>query len=224
MRHTRDIHHPTAFALIEAYAKLIDDGMAVPAITTRVVAEQAGAAVSAVAYHFGSLDSLVATVGMRAYRKLNHERVLFLQSAIKAARPAPPPLRAVIEALLRPPVLWSFTRPAAFGLLAHVGAQLSNGDSSGRFGALQAQIQPHRIVVQHLHRQAPWLSEAEVGWRVNAILGIRTQILCRTERTRMLTGDTIDLRDPEAILAGIIDIAAPMFAPPDSDLGPRYRF
>ncbi|ADZ70854.1 TetR family transcriptional regulator [Polymorphum gilvum] len=218
------VPHPTADRLVGAYCQLVEEGVAAAQITTRMVADRAGTSVSAVAFHFGSLDELIAAVGMGAYNRLNRERLQILQTAIFAHRPEPPPVRSVLDALIRPPVLWHLRGDGAYGVLMHISTLLSTCRDPGRFRALEASMQPHRVIMAQLRAHAPWLSEAEIGWRVSAILGIRSQVLRRRYRCDAFTGGRLDLDDPEAVIEAILDLAVPMFAAPDAASAPRHRF
>lgn len=52
-------------ALIEACLDLVATGADLRALTVRSIAHRAGVSLSAVSYHFGSLDGLIAVVAQR---------------------------------------------------------------------------------------------------------------------------------------------------------------
>ncbi len=58
-------------------------------VTVRSIVALAGTNVSAVSYHFGSLERLIFSVAQRAYLQLNAERLALLQAAVQRARPSP---------------------------------------------------------------------------------------------------------------------------------------
>lgn len=210
--------------LIHACDKLIRHAGSAQAVTTRQVAEAAGTSISTIAHHFGTFDGLIAEVGLRAYRRLNHERMSILQRAVERAHPETPDLRHVLRALVEPPVRWHFDGDRDYCVLLSINTLVSQGSSGGRFRQIEACLDPHRAIVHHLHRSAPWFSEAEIGWRVYAVLAIRTQALRRLYRSEALTQGKLDLDDPEVVIASLVDLAVPMFADPEALGGATHRF
>ena len=210
----------TMEALIGACTELIGQGVRLPDLTVRVIAKRAGVSVSAVSYHFGSLDELIAVVGQRVYSHINLRRVELFQHAVERAWPAPPPLRNIFDALVRPTV----GNDAELCFLAQIGSMLTMGSVTPQLAVLDSEMAPHQIIIDALHAQAPWLSRAETGWRVHAILGIRTHVQRRPARSRVMCDARLDLDDPEAVIGTVIDLAVAMFAKPDAVSAPIIRF
>jgi len=217
-------HHSVRDSLVLAYEKLAGSGVPPKTITVRSVAGEAGCSPSAVSFHFTSLDGLLAVVGKRAYDRLNLARVRLLVDAIEASRPGPPPLRQVLEALVRPAIPTDQSEEAHHRILRHIGQKLAEGARSKPLVEIDRDMKPHMLVISALQSHAPWLSRAEIGWRVHAVLGIRSHVLRRAERARILCEGRIDLDDPQAVVAAIVDLAMPMFAPVDPQFGPSARF
>lgn len=209
-----------AEALVEACIDLVGQGAQLRELTVRTIAKRAGVSLSSVSYHFGSLDALIAVVAQRVYAQINLRRVELFQQAVERAHPAPPPLRAILEALVRPTV----GNNAEIRFLAQIGSLLTLGSVSPQLAKLDSEMAPHQIITDALHAHAHWFSRAEIGWRVHAILGIRTHVQRRAARMRVLSDDRLDLDDPEVVLGVIIDIAVPMFARPGPDSTPQRRF
>lgn len=109
-------------------------------------------------------------------------------------------------------------------MLLHLGKLLSAERLSAELAAVDNELTPHKLILDSLAGHAPWLSRAEIGWRLHAILGIRSHVLRRPGRLNALSEGKLDPDDLEAIIAAIIDVAAPMFAPPDALRGPVHRF
>lgn len=61
---------------------------------------------------------------------------------------------------------------------------------------------------------APWLGEAEIGFRIHSTLGIRSAVIRDRGRLRELTGDRLDLDDVATVIALMVDVIAPIFSPP----------
>ena len=70
-----------------------------------------------------------------------------------------------------------------------------------------------RAFIRQLRRIAPWFDEGEIGWRVNAVLGGRSQITRHRARSRLLAGGGAE--DAEALIERIVEVSAPMFARPE---------
>ncbi|MFN4098227.1 MAG: TetR/AcrR family transcriptional regulator [Pararhodobacter sp.] len=206
-------------ALIEACIELVGQGAQLRDLTVRSITHRAGVSLSAVSYHFGSLDELIAVVAQRVYARINLRRVELFQQAVERSQPEPPPLRDVLDALIRPTV---GKRPE-IRFLQQIGSLLSK-PASPELTKLDNEMAPHQIIVDSLLARAPWLSRAEIGWRVHAILGIRTHVQRRESRMRVLSDDRLDLDDPEVVIGIILDIAVPMFAAPGPDTTPLLRF
>jgi AcrR family transcriptional regulator len=217
-------HHSARDSLILAYEKLAGEGTPLTKISIRSVASEAKCSPSAVSFHFSSMDGLLAVVGKRAYDRLNLARVRLLVDAIEASRPSPPPLRKVLEALIRPAIPSDQFEEAHHRILRQIGQKLAEGSRSKPLAEIDRDMKPHMLVITALHSHAPWLSRAEIGWRVHAILGIRSHVLRRAERAKILCEDQIDLDDPEQVATAIVDLAMPMFAPFDQPFGPTARF
>jgi len=211
-------------ALIGAYLELVANGTPLHDITVRSIAQRAGVSVSAVSYHFGSLDELIAVVARRAYARINLERMQLYQHAVEHWHPDPPPLRVLLDALVRPTVGSPPGQDVNIRFLLQIGSLLSRAKQTPGLMALDSEMRPHQIIVDSLHQHAPWLSRAEVGWRVHATLGIRTHVLGRSSRMRALSDNRLDLNDPEVVIGAILDLAVSMFANPAPDNGPLHRF
>lgn len=77
-------------------------------VSMREITGEAGVALAAAHYHFGSKEDLFRAVFLRRARDLNRERFELLRQAADSAGPGVVPLRTVLNALLRPGVRWSF--------------------------------------------------------------------------------------------------------------------
>jgi len=211
---------PVPDALIEACIDLVGHGAQLRDLTVRSIAHRAGVSLSAVSYHFGSLDELIAVVAQRVYARINLRRVELFQQAVERSQPEPPGLREVLDALVRPTV----GKSPEIRFLSQIGSLLALAPASPQLAKLDNEMAPHQIIVDSLLARASWLSRAEIGWRVHAILGIRTHVQRRTARMRVLSDDRLDLDDPEVVIGVILDIAVPMFAAPAPDSAPLLRF
>jgi AcrR family transcriptional regulator len=220
----RTRENETANRLVAACERAICRSKRFSDVTVRAIAAEAGVAASAVSHHFGSLEDLVAETGMRAYRRLNAERLEALQAAVDAHRPAPPPLRDVIAALVGPSVRWSLDPDSPYRVFTYLQGLSTLSDRPERFNPMTEHLGHHRAFIQCLRRIAPWFDEIETGWRLNAALGVRSQFTRHRSRSALLTRNQMDLTDPAAVIERMIEVIQPMFARPEPAAGTRTAF
>ncbi len=213
--------HPTARRLMAACEQAIREAATPADVTARRIAALAETNLSAIAYHFGSQEGLIVAVAEGVYRRLNGERLDLLHKAVARRAPAPADLGEVIAALVGPSIRWSLSPDSAYRVLSHLVRVKQQSPAPERYRAIVEGVGPHRAFIRVLARLAPWFSEDEIGWRVNAALGIRSQVVRDRARTAVLSGHGIDLSDPEAVLAAMVAVIAPMFARPPAPVKQR---
>ena len=170
------------------------------------------AAPSAIIYYFGSQEELIVAVAERVYRRLNAERLKLLYKATERNAPGPPDLEEVIAALIGAIGSLEFLGPSSsYPVLAHFISLFQQNGHASYYRALVENVEHHKAFIAPLQRIAPWLDELDIGWRLNCALGIRTQVIWSPSRTEVLTGHCINLKDPETVIARIIETIAPMF-------------
>ncbi len=79
----------TAIRLMDACEHLLCECEALEDLTARRIAVEAHVTPSAIAYHFGCQEALVAAVAERVYRRLNAERLSLLRRAVDRQAPDP---------------------------------------------------------------------------------------------------------------------------------------
>lgn len=181
-------------------------------ISVRKISGAAGVSASAISYHFGSREELLLEAVRIVYRRFNAERIRLLQAAIDRRAPLPPDLDEVIAALVGPSVRWSLDPSSsyrAFTNLSQLGRATGNGLGTPRRRA--EYLQPFVIAFKSI---APWLTEAEVGFRIHAALGIRSNVIRDRARLVALTKSAFALDDAERVIELMAGIIAPMFARP----------
>lgn len=183
-------------------------------VTVRSIAARAGTSVGAVSYHFGSLEHLVFRVGERVYLRLNAERLALLQAGVQRANPEPVPAADLIEALVGPSIRWSLDPGSSYGVLRHMTTIAQASHNPEIFRPIIEGIDHHRLFIPHFRRLAPWLSDVDIGFRINCLLGIRTQLTRNRDRTEEMTNHQLDLGDAELVIAHVIAATVPMFTSP----------
>jgi AcrR family transcriptional regulator len=197
-----------------AQAEKLDD------VTVRRIAALAETNVSAINYHFGSYEKLVVAVAERVYQRLNAERLRMLQTAVQRRSPRPPLLEDVIGALVGPSVRWSLDSKSSYAVFRHLTAMELRSKDRAIYRPIVEDIGHHWTFVHYLKQVTPWLSESEIGWRVNCALGIRSQVTRQRARTEVLTNHELDFTDPETVIDNMIMVIVPMFSRPNAAVEP----
>ncbi|APO70112.1 TetR family transcriptional regulator protein (plasmid) [Rhizobium gallicum] len=202
----------TAMRLLDACEHLLCEAEALEELTARRIAEEANATPSAISYHFGSQEALIAAVAERVYRRLNAERLRLLQKAVDRKAPGPANLGEVIAALIGPSIRWSLDPASSYPVLSHFTSMAkTHCERAPHYRRIIDDVEHHRAFIPHLKRIAPWLDEVDIGWRLNCALGIRSQVTRSRSRTEVMTNHRMNLDDPDLVIARMVEVIAPMF-------------
>lgn len=186
-------------------------------VTVRSIAQRAGTNVSAISYHFGSLEQLIFSVAERVYLRLNAERLALLQAAVQRAHPAPASVEDLVTALVGPSIRWSLDPQSSYRVLRHMTTLAQVSDNPEIFKPMVEDVKHHLVFVPHFRRIAPWLDEVDIGFRISCLLGVRSQMTRSRNRTEELTGHKLSLGDPEVVIAEVVAATASMFSAPKAD-------
>lgn len=128
----------------------------------RALAEEAGVNLGATTYHYGSKEKLYVETFMRRFQPTQAKRLALLRAAEAAAGARPPAVEAIVESMLRPPLLTVLEFPHFPALLARnlfmppafMRAVLERelGPHIGPFVAALARALPH-LPPETLHRR-----------------------------------------------------------------------
>ncbi|TKT78309.1 TetR family transcriptional regulator [Aquamicrobium sp. LC103] len=206
--------NPTATKLIDVCEQLLCEIDSIDELTARRLATRAGTTPSSVSYHFGSQEQLVIATAERVYKRLNAERLSQLNAAAQHASPNPPALEDIIAALIGPSVRWSLEPGSRYPVLSHFTAMAQRGGNPELYRHVIEGIEHHRVFMPYFRLLAPWLSEAEIGWRMSCALGIRSQVTRSRLRNEVLTNHTIDFSNAGEVIDHIVAVVAPMFRKP----------
>lgn len=204
------VHHTatTATHILEAAeALLVRDH--INAISVRRISSIAGVSASAISYYFGSREELLIEAVRVVYRRFNSERLQLLRTAIDRRTPDPPDLPEVIAALVGPSVRWSLDPNSSYRAFINLTSLGQRGGDS--LGTPRRRAEHIRPFIPALRSIAPWLSEAEVGFRVHAALGIRSNVIRDRGRLAALTNSAFALDDADEVIALMTSVIAPMF-------------
>lgn len=183
-------------------------------VSAREIARVADISVSGLYQFYPSLDALVIATAKKLYAQVNHERMMALQVAIDRSRPEPAPLRDILIALIGPSVRWSLDPRRPYAVFDYVNTMPGSDGAATVLRPLVDQIAVHQAVIKCLRQTTPWFDDVDIGWRVNAALGVRSQVLRESRRTMLLTQNRLDLSDPDTTINLMLDVLEPMFAPP----------
>ena len=200
--------------IVCATERLLAEAKSVDDVSVRRIAGAAGVNVAAIGYHFGSREKLIVAAVRRVYDRLDAERMRLLQAALDAHAPEPPPLPAVIGALIGPSVRWSLDPASEYPVFVNFAALGARSKDPAIRTEMADNVTHLRAFITVLRRIAPWLSDGEIGWRLHCALGIRTNVLRYRERAAALTGGEIDLTDPSELERRMVEVIVPMFQTP----------
>ncbi|MEO3385272.1 helix-turn-helix domain-containing protein [Mesorhizobium sp. CAU 1741] len=200
--------------LLDACEALLCEVDSVDELTVRRLAAHAHTTPSSVSYHFGSQEQLIIATAERVYKRLNAERLSLLNAAVQKASPNPPRLEDIIAALIGPSVRWSLEPNSKYRVLSHFTSMAQRSREPDLYRPVIEGIEHHRVFMPYFRLLAPWLSEAEIGWRMSCALGIRSQVTRSRSRNEVLTDHTIDFSDAGQVIERIVEVVVPMFRRP----------
>lgn len=203
--------NPTSIRLLDACEELLCRVDSIDQLTARRLASVAGTTPSSISYHFGSQERLIIATAERVYKRLNAERLSMLNAATQRSSPSLPALEDVIAALVGPSVRWSLAPNSKYRVLAHFTSMSQRSQDPEAYRSVIEGIEHHQVFIHQFKLLAPWLSEADIGWRMSCALGIRSQVTRSRLRNEILTAHTIDFSDAEQVIERIVEVVAPMF-------------
>jgi AcrR family transcriptional regulator len=193
------------------------------AVSLRSITNEARVNIAAIHYHFGSKKELIEQIFNNRCGPMNQERLRLL-SASRDAEDRPPLLEQVLEAYLRPSLIWPGDNEGARrflklrATLAHEDEELSRDLIGRHFNEVT------RTFLAALGELLPDLSRDELYWRFHFLLGAHYYTLSNPGRISTLSGGRIDPSDAEQSLHFMVPFFAAAFrAPPVSNLVSRER-
>jgi AcrR family transcriptional regulator len=141
-------------------------------VSIRDIIRVAEVNLAAINYHFGTKQALASAVFSRRLGPLNERQLALLDAAEKKANRQPLKLEVILEALIRPPVEAGLNPPGGSTVFMRLMGRF--------FSEPNAEIQPLiRSLMRDLRqrfdaaffRAVPRLSEEDLFWRINFIIG-----------------------------------------------------
>jgi AcrR family transcriptional regulator len=175
-------------------------------VSVRDITAEAGVNLASVNYHFGSKDALLFEIFRRRTTELNRTRARMLHQATDA-HGGRPPVRAILEALIDPPVRWLDPKGDRLISLQFIIRSRSEGTEAMR-EALTKDVSHLRRFADALLAARPELPSVEVYWRLHFVLGmIHNNRFGEFDRLNTLSDGATREDDVDAMIKRMVDFA-----------------
>jgi AcrR family transcriptional regulator len=175
-------------------------------VSVRDITAEAGVNLASVNYHYGSKDALLFDIFRRRTAELNRARVRMLHEASDAHQ-GRPPVRAILEALIAPPVRWLAPQGDRLISLQFIIRARSEGTEQMR-EALGKDVSHLRRFADALLAARPELPAEDVYWRLHFVLGmIHNNRFAEFDRLHTLSEGVTHEDDAEALIKRMVDFA-----------------
>jgi len=174
----------------------------------RALTREADVNLAAVHYHFGSKEAVLRAVLHRIIDPINAERLARLDAVEARAGGHAPPVEAVLEAFLAPPLERMHTLGARGAVVLRFIGRTHNEPAQLVRDLVREQFQ---VVAgrfaRALGRARPSLPRHEVAWRLHCVVGVLSFLLAQTGAQAVLPG--LDPRDAAATTRRLVGFLAP---------------
>lgn len=182
-------------------------------VSIRTIAAEADVTLSALNYHFGEKENLLAEIFAARAAPIAAERMRLL-AAVQAG--GTPTLEAVIEAFLVP----AFAVGMRFGgeAFARLRARLATEPESFSRRILSKSFdQSSSAFISALQAMLPGLPPVDLAWRFHFLLGAMVYTMANPGRIQSLMDGACDPGDTEAALLHLVPFIAAGFRSPSVD-------
>ena len=175
-------------------------------VSVRDITAEAGVNLASVNYHFGSKDALLFEIFRRRTTELNRARARMLHEATDAHQ-GRPPVRAILEALIAPPVRWLDPKGDRLIALQFIIRARSEGTDEMR-DALTRDVSHLRRFADALLAARPDLAPEDVYWRLHFVLGmIHNNRFAEFDRLNTLSEGATREDDAETLIERMVGFA-----------------
>jgi AcrR family transcriptional regulator len=179
-------------------------------VSLRSITRESGANIAAIHYHFGSKGELLERIFELRCAPMNRERMRLL-SECKEGSNRPPLLEQILEAYLRPSLIWPedpdgarrFLRLRA--VLSHEHEKLAARLVSKYFNKVS------RTFANAIHDALPELSIEETYWRFQFLLAAQYYTLSSPDRIAVLSEGRCNPSDIDESLRHMVPFCAAVF-------------
>ena len=180
-------------------------------VSVRDITAEAGVNLASVNYHFRSKDALLLEIFRRRTAELNRARARLLHEASDQHQ-GRPPLRAILEALIAPPVRWLDPKGDRLISVQFIIRARSEGTEEMR-AALRNDVSHLRRFADALLIARPDLAPEEVYWRLHFVLGmIHNNRFAEFDRLNTLSEGLTREDDFEPLIKRMVDFAEAGFS------------
>jgi AcrR family transcriptional regulator len=182
-------------------------------VSLRSITRASGVNIAAIHYHFGSKQELLEQIFTRRCGPMNDERFRLLAEC-REGPGRPPMLEQLLEAYLRPSLIWP-NDPSGARRFLRLRAVLSHEHES-----LAADLISHhfnkvsRTFAAALLEVLPQLTEEEVFWRFQFLLAAQYYTLSNPGRIAIISEGRCDPSNPEEALRHMVPYCAAVFRAP----------
>jgi len=179
-------------------------------VSIRSITVEAGVNIAAIHYHFGSKEELLEEIFDKRCAPMNDARLALLAECHEGPG-RPPMLEQVLEAYLRPSLIWPGDEEGARrflrlrAVLAHEDVELSRDLISRHFNEVS------RTFLAKLRGLLSQVSEEELYWRFHFLLGAHYYTLSNPGRITILSEGRVDPTDAETSLFYLVPFFAAAF-------------
>jgi AcrR family transcriptional regulator len=175
-------------------------------VSVRDITAEAGVNLASVNYHFGSKDALIFEIFRRRTGELSRERARMLHEA-QDRHGGRPPVRAILAALMAPPLRWSGRGEAQRIAMQFIIRARSEGSEAIR-EVLRTDVSYLRRFADALIGALPHLAPEDIYWRLHFTLGmIHNNRFAEFDRLHVLSEGVTRETDVEALLTRMLDFA-----------------
>ncbi len=203
--------HAMTKALVFAAAERLFAVHGFQKVSVRDITAEAGVNLASVNYHFGSKDTLLFEIFRKRTAELNRARARMLHEANDRHR-GKPPVRAILEALIAPPVRWSAPKGDRRISVQFLIRSRAEGTDAMR-EALRTDVSHLRRFADALLIARPDLPPEEIYWRLHFVLGmIHNNRFAEFDRLHTLSEGLTREDDAETLIKRMVDFAEAGFS------------
>ncbi|MFA5057104.1 MAG: TetR/AcrR family transcriptional regulator [Opitutaceae bacterium] len=183
----------------------------------RQITKEAGTNLAAVNYHFGSKEDLYREVLLQRVRPLNEERLMLLTQAEQLAGDQPLPLRAILDAFIRPVLGLATDRmPGRLAFLRLISRDLADPQPF-LFTEMAREFDPLvKRYTQALAQTLPGLPAVDLFWRMQFTTGALLYAAAHQHDFERISSGLWQADDVEGCVRRLVDYCTAGFGAPRS--------
>jgi len=175
-------------------------------VSVRDITAEAGVNLASINYHFGSKDALLFDIFNRRTAELNRLRAKMLHEA-NSAHAGKPPVRAILQALIAPPVLWMDPKGERLVSVQFLIRARSEGTDQMRV-VLRSDVSHLRRFSDALLVACPNLAPEDVYWRLHFSLAlVHNNRFAELDRLSTLSEGLTREYEIERLISRMVDFA-----------------